>query len=271
MKSIHTEKIKDSYPSDDTNLYYSAGPKYEEDFSSKLNPKFKTNIKINHFDEIGSINQKSRKELKFDLAELEKQEAKRIERDVGLSKKAAEKLALMAPALLIKQKKLDKELYTLLLFNDEPKYLLEKDKKNQVNNNYPFAYYDPTNTDKLNSIEELKKKIVILKKKLGLNSEVGFYITVNNSTFPHTPQEVLKNYEHSNYEVSHQIKDDIPKIINGKFENLQDVYNSRKDHLKIKKLDEKHNPQASKLINLKLSYDNQILDFIKHENLSKIK
>ena len=90
--------------------------------------------------------------------------------------------------------------------------------------------------DKLNRIEELKKKIIILKKKLGLNSEVGFYITVKNSTYPHTPQEVLKNYEHTTYEANHQIKDDIPKIINGKFENLQDIYKTRKDQLKMEKI-----------------------------------
>ena len=49
---------------------------------------------------------------------------------------------------------------------------LEKDKKSQVNNNYPFAYYDPTNTDKLNSIEELKKKNSLSDNALSLGQSL---------------------------------------------------------------------------------------------------
>jgi hypothetical protein len=209
---------------DNQNIPYSN--KYDQEFRTPK--KFSLPVVIKNFDEEMVIDYKSKPQLKTLLLELEK------------------------------------ELYKILLFIDEPKYLKEEDKKLTVNDRYPFAYYNPTREDKLKRAEILKKKIIEIKKKLGQDESVEFIITVKNSTFPNKPDDIVNHYEESyslgkveNNKSSHSQ----PKIINGNFTDLSVIYDIRKTHF-LKKHKEMKNPFET----IKLPYHNQILDYIKNKH-----
>ena len=160
----------------------------------------------------------------------------------------------------------EKELYKLLLFVDEPKYLKEEDKKLTVNDRYPFAYYNPTKGDKIKRAENLKKKIMQIKTKLGMDPSVEFHITVNNSTFPHNSEDLLNHYEESYSMGKMQINkktENKEQVINGNFTDLNVIYGIRKTQImKRNPLKAHSNPFDA----IKLPYNNQILDFIKSKH-----
>jgi hypothetical protein len=207
----------------DKSIYYQPGYTYRE--MPKITPQFKLNVTIKNIDE-EVLELKSRNKLKSILEELEK------------------------------------ELYQLMLFDEQPKYANEE----EVNSKYHHAYYDPTTIDRKNRIKKLKQKIIALKEKLGLSKEVGFVIEVKNSTFPHTSSEVLDYYENRHTDMlDHSVHSE---KINGDYSNLDDVYEKRQAHLKSN--DDNHK-QTSKFLSLKLPYNNQILEYIRKKNINKNK
>lgn len=110
----------------------------------------------------------------------------------------------------------EKELSNLLLFSSEPKNL----HSSSVNNKYALPYYDPTKLHKENQMMDLKHRIVDLRKTLHLNEDINLYVVVNNSTFPKTSDELVKNYRKS--------YSNVHKYENGNFSNIDDIYDFRK-------------------------------------------
>ncbi len=226
----HPPEIKHGYYQGYTNgyldktIYYQPGLTYKE--LPKITPQFKLNITLKNIDD-DVLEFKSKKELKSILEELEK------------------------------------ELYQLILFEEQPKYVNQE----EVNSKYHHAYYDPTKHDRNIRIKILKDKIVNLKQKLGLTTEVGFVVEVKNSTFPHSSSEVLDYYENNHTEKLHRSYAHREKL-NGEFSNVDDIYEKRQEHLKN---NHHHSKQTGELLSLKLPYNNQILEFIRKKNINKNK
>jgi hypothetical protein len=223
---FNSNSINNNYEYNDKK-YTSPANSYAEEFQTPK--KFSLPVVIKNFDDEIVIEFKSKAELKILLLELEK------------------------------------ELYKILLFIDEPKYLKEEDKKLTVNDRYPFAYYNPTREDKLKRAEILKKKIIEIKKKLGQEESVEFLITVRNCTFPNKPDDIVNHYEES-YSlgkiVSNTSSVSQPGVINGNFTDLNVVYDLRKTNF----MKDKHTEVKNSFESIKLPYHNQILDYIKNKH-----
>jgi hypothetical protein len=233
LPRFYHRKGQNVYYKDD-NAYYGPEQTYSE-IPKPKNIKFLTPIKLENMDHTIYIKNHDKSQLEAYLAELEK------------------------------------EVYHLLIFDDEPKFVKSDDKKFAVNAKYPYAYYDTTKFDKSLRIKELKNKIIDVKKEIGIkNQEVDFFITVKNSTYPLNPDDIVTHYNESFTEVKYNN----PKqdSINGNFTHLEDIYNIRKIHL-IKD-EKKNNNPLENYSALKYGYHNQILDFLtKHgkQNPSKPK
>jgi hypothetical protein len=199
---------------------------YDEDdkiFSNEdtSNTFIKTNIKIKNLEKSQNerIEGKSKPELKAYLAELEK------------------------------------ELYHLLIFDDEPKMLLKAKNKTEVNHHNPGAYYNPTEADKEKNINELRNKIMEIRRHLKLSEKIEFQINFKNNTFPANSNDAISNYEHLNEEIIKKNKRF--NKLNGDYETIQDLYKTRTNHLKSNNEAEWKN----KFSNLNQK-NNQILDYI---------
>lgn len=152
---------------------------------------------------------------------------------------------------------LEKQLTNILLFTHEPK-------NSTLNYQYPFSYYDPTAEEKIIKVKKLKEKIQKIKKALNLSSDVDFFITIKNNTFPQHSGDILNHYNESYSIVNKNVGE--PKILNGNFTQLDDVYNIRKVHLS--KAEKKDPYNIFK--NLNVGYHNQILDYIiKQQNIKQ--
>ena len=173
---------------------------------------------------------------------------------------------------------LESELYKLMIFDEEPKFLINNnfnnDSKIYVHNKDPIAYYDPTKYDKINQIKDLKKKIISIKHHLKLNEDIEFFETVKNSTFPKAPDQLVNNYKKSSLDVKiNEINNKLisnNKVfqINGNLSHFQDIYNIRKlnilNHEKYIHNNILNNDDS--LFKMKTDFKNPILDFINKKN-----
>lgn len=121
------------------------------------------------------------------------------------------------------------ELSNLLMFNDGPKFTFNY----TVKDNYALPYYDPTYEDKLIKIRDLKNHILELRERLGFKSrDVGFYIEVKNTTFPKHSDDMMNNFNKTNYHLKQNVTDTKSMFENGNITDIDDLYNIRDLHLR---------------------------------------
>lgn len=103
-----------------------------------------------------------------------------------------------------------RQLSKLMLFSSLPKHNPQVSKFS-VKHNEPLAYYDPTVKDKEERIDQLRRRILELRKMLNIPSnDVHLYVEVNNSTYPKHPYDMLNHLQESSYSYHHaNIKDDL--------------------------------------------------------------
>ncbi len=169
-----------------------------------------------------------------------------------------------------KLKKLEKELYELLLSfdkrNNDDKIIAHQ----AVNENYPQAYYDPSIPDKEIKVKKLRKEIFDINRKLGKNNKNdvneinSFFKTIDNKKLPKRINSVIQNVIKNEKKENEKEKNN-KKILNGEFRKLDDIYKKRE--MDLAKAENEKNPFES-FGSLKNGYSDQILDYIKSVSTS---
>jgi hypothetical protein len=116
------------------------------------------------------------------------------------------------------------QLSNLLLFSNEPKFAFN----NTVKDNYALPYYDTTYEDKIMKINDLRKRIIEIRKLLNISDDnVEIFVRVENTTFPHKADDIMHHLNESYYHLQENVNQSDYKVINANLTSLDKVYDLR--------------------------------------------